>query len=430
MKKDNLAKLVLCAAAALLPGLGPNAHAQSAPAKTDPQNVGYAFGLEIGSLLKKQAIEVEPDFVGKGISTILAYGTPWLTSAQVSNVLVTLPLAPKEVVGGDKYFKNTKEEVGYALGLYFGRNVRSHEPRTDVPSLVAAIKDTLSGAKLAMTTNEEHAIFDAEQARQTAELKKQGEANATDGPAFLEKNKSTPGITVLTNGLQYQILTKGAGAIPDRYDKVSVNYRGSLMSGELFDASDPGETVTFPLTRVIKGWNQILEMMPTGSKWKVFIPADLAYGAKIRPPLIAPNSPLIFDIELVKIEPPDANETFLQKNSTQPGVKVLDDGLQYKVITQGTGAKPMLADTVEANYRGTLIDGTEFDASAAGKPASFNVSGVIPGWTEILQLMPVGSKWQVTIPDYLGYGERGFPPKIKPNALLIFDIELVSIRKP
>jgi FKBP-type peptidyl-prolyl cis-trans isomerase FklB len=120
---------------------------------------------------------------------------------------------------------------------------------------------------------------------------------------------------------------------------------------------------------------------------------------------------------------------FLAANKTKDGVVVLPSGLQYKVVTAGTGAKPGPTDTVVCNYRGTMIDGSEFDSSyKRGQPASFPVNGVIKGWTEALQLMAVGSKWQLFIPPDLAYGERGAGGVIGPNATLVFDVELLSIQ--
>jgi FKBP-type peptidyl-prolyl cis-trans isomerase len=122
-------------------------------------------------------------------------------------------------------------------------------------------------------------------------------------------------------------------------------------------------------------------------------------------------------------------EAFLAANKGKEGVVALPSGLQYKVLTPGTGPKPTSSDTVVCNYRGTLIDGTEFDSSAKhGEPASFPVSGVIKGWTEALQLMPVGSKWQLFVPSDLAYAERGAGGVIGPNATLVFEVELLSIK--
>jgi FKBP-type peptidyl-prolyl cis-trans isomerase FklB len=122
-------------------------------------------------------------------------------------------------------------------------------------------------------------------------------------------------------------------------------------------------------------------------------------------------------------------EDFLAQNKTKEGVVTLPDGLQYKILKEGTGPKPAAADTVVCNYRGTLIDGTEFDSSyKRGQPATFPVSGVIKGWTEAVQLMPVGSKWQLFLPADLAYGNRGAGPDIGPNAALVFEVELLSIQ--
>jgi FKBP-type peptidyl-prolyl cis-trans isomerase FklB len=121
-------------------------------------------------------------------------------------------------------------------------------------------------------------------------------------------------------------------------------------------------------------------------------------------------------------------DAFLAENKKKEGVKTLASGLQYKVIKNGKGKSPKTTDTVTANYRGTLINGTEFDSSyKRGEPVKFPVNGVIPGWTEALKMMKPGAKWQLFIPANLAYGERGASPVIGPNETLIFDIELLSI---
>ena len=124
-----------------------------------------------------------------------------------------------------------------------------------------------------------------------------------------------------------------------------------------------------------------------------------------------------------------AGDAFLAENKTKPGVVTLPSGLQYKILTEGTGPKPAATDSVVCNYRGTLIDGTEFDSSyKRGQPATFPVNGVIKGWTEAVQLMPVGSKWQLFVPAELAYGNRGAGPTIGPDATLTFEVELLSIQ--
>ncbi|MDA8434114.1 MAG: FKBP-type peptidyl-prolyl cis-trans isomerase [Nitrospiraceae bacterium] len=125
-----------------------------------------------------------------------------------------------------------------------------------------------------------------------------------------------------------------------------------------------------------------------------------------------------------------AGETFLAENTKKEGVKTLPNGLQYKIITEGKGESPKASDTVTVNYKGTFIDGKEFDSSyKRGKPATFAVKGVIPGWTEALQMMKVGSKWELFIPPALAYGERGAGGVIGPEQTLIFEVELLSIKE-
>jgi FKBP-type peptidyl-prolyl cis-trans isomerase FklB len=121
-------------------------------------------------------------------------------------------------------------------------------------------------------------------------------------------------------------------------------------------------------------------------------------------------------------------DAFQAQNKAKPGVTTTASGLQYKVLTSGTGPKPSASDTVICQYRGTLVDGKEFDSSyKRGQPAQFPVTGVIKGWTEALQMMPVGSKWQLVLPPTLAYGDRGAGPDIGPNSTLVFEVELVGI---
>lgn len=126
----------------------------------------------------------------------------------------------------------------------------------------------------------------------------------------------------------------------------------------------------------------------------------------------------------------EKGQKFLEENSKKPGVVTLPSGLQYQIIKEGSGPKPALTDKVTTHYHGTLIDGTVFDSSVdRGQPAQFGINQVIPGWTEALQLMPVGSKWKLFIPSNLAYGDRGAGGAIGPNETLIFEVELISIDK-
>src|SRR5436189_6158635 len=141
------------------------------------------------------------------------------------------------------------------------------------------------------------------------------------------------------------------------------------------------------------------------------------------------------DMEQKQKQAGEKNKTegakFLEENKKKPGVKTTASGLEYKVEKEGSGPQPKPTDMVTVNYRGTLIDGTEFDSSyKRGQPATFPVTGVIKGWTEALQLMKVGSKYQVVVPSNLAYGERAMGPDIGPNATLIFEVELQDVKPP
>lgn len=125
-----------------------------------------------------------------------------------------------------------------------------------------------------------------------------------------------------------------------------------------------------------------------------------------------------------------AGTAYLDENKTKKGVVVTESGLQYEVVKEGTGAKPVAEDTVKVHYKGTMIDGTVFDDSnQRGEPAVFGVTQVIPGWSEVLQLMKEGASYRVVIPPALAYGEQGVPPMIEPNSVLVFDVDLISIEK-
>ena len=185
-----------------------------------------------------------------------------------------------------------KEKLSYALGMNFTDNLKKQGVEIDPAMFSAAMKDVLSGSKLQMTEDQGVEAFKI--AQQEMQTKRQ---------AFLIANKTKPGVQVMPDGLQYKILTEGSGASPKPTDKVTVKYRGTLVDGTEFDNSDkqPGGTVSFPVNGVIPGWTEALQKMKVGAKWQLFIPSDLAYGERGMPPVIAPNSTLLFDVELVKI---------------------------------------------------------------------------------------------------------------------------------
>lgn len=208
-------------------------------------------------------------------------------------------------------FTNEKDKVSYALGMNIasslGANLKRQNVDVNTDVLLQALKDGLTGGKTLMTEEEAQNTlrqFMAElQQKQEAKMKEAADANKKEGDAFLAANKSKPGVVTLPSGLQYKIIKEGTGPKPAATDSVVCNYRGTLINGKEFDSSyKRGEPATFPVSGVIKGWTEALQLMPVGSKWELYIPPDLAYGARGAGADIGPNSTLIFEIELLSIQ--------------------------------------------------------------------------------------------------------------------------------
>jgi FKBP-type peptidyl-prolyl cis-trans isomerase FklB len=204
-----------------------------------------------------------------------------------------------------------KDKVSYAIGADLGGKLKSSSIDVDPNILTRALKDTLTGAKPAMSDDEIRATLsdltkDLQQ-KQTAATKEKSEKNRKEGEEFLASNKSKEGIVALPSGLQYKILKAGDGPKPTAADTVVCNYKGTLIDGKEFDSSyKRGQPATFPVGGVIKGWTEALQLMAVGSKWQLFIPPDLAYGDRQAGPDITPGSTLVFEVELMSIQPKTA----------------------------------------------------------------------------------------------------------------------------
>jgi FKBP-type peptidyl-prolyl cis-trans isomerase FklB len=199
-----------------------------------------------------------------------------------------------------------KDKESYAIGMNFGASLHKQSVEVNSEILIRGLKDSLAGGKTLLTEDESRALIAGLQAgirkQQEEKMAQAGEANMKDGQAFLAANKSKDGVVTLPSGLQYKILQAGTGPKPSTSDSVVCNYRGTLINGTEFDSSyKRGQPATFPVSGVIKGWTEALQLMPTGSKWQLFVPADLAYGARGAGPGIGPNSTLIFEVELISI---------------------------------------------------------------------------------------------------------------------------------
>ena len=209
--------------------------------------------------------------------------------------------------------KTQKEKASYALGMNFGTGLRKQSIDIDPAILARGLRDSFSNGKTLLTEDEAKAVLTQLQSdvrKKQQEMAQQlGEANRKQGLEFLEANKTKDGVVTLPSGLQYKVLQEGTGPKPAPTDTVVCNYRGTLLDSTEFDSSyKRGQPATFPVTGVIKGWTEALQIMPVGSKWQLFIPSALAYGEHGAGGQIGPNATLIFEVELLSIQPKDAKK--------------------------------------------------------------------------------------------------------------------------
>lgn len=191
-------------------------------------------------------------------------------------------------------------KVSYALGLSLGNNLLNNGIRDlDIEEFTKAVRDVLHGNKPELSLQEAQSVINS---YFTAIQAKAGEEAKKVGKEFLEANGKRDGVITLESGMQYEIITEGKGAIPKSTDRVKVHYHGTLINGNVFDSSvERGEPATFGVTQVISGWVEALQLMPVGSKWKLYIPSELAYGAQGAGQQIGPYTTLIFEVELLEI---------------------------------------------------------------------------------------------------------------------------------
>jgi len=190
--------------------------------------------------------------------------------------------------------------------MNIGTGMKRQSVAVDPAILARGLKDSLAGGKTLMTEDEARATLkqmqDEMRQKQQAKMQEEGTANKKVGDAFLAANKTKEGVVTLPSGLQYKILKEGTGPKPTSSDSVVCNYKGTLIDGKEFDSSyKRGQPATFPVTGVIKGWTEALQLMPVGSKWQLFVPADLAYGERGAGADIGPGATLIFEVELMSI---------------------------------------------------------------------------------------------------------------------------------
>lgn len=221
---------------------------------------------------------------------------------------VAFALASTSALAVDK-LSNEKQKVSYMVGMDMANGLGQIKDELDIAIVAQAMQDALAGKTLLMTQEEANQVrndfMQRLQARQMEQQKAAAEKNKAEGERFLAENAKKPGIKTTPSGLQYQVITEGKGAKPSATDTVKVHYVGTLIDGTKFDSSiDRGEPAQFPLNGVIAGWTEALQLMPVGSKYKLFIPAELAYGERGTPGAIGPHATLIFEVELLDIVKP------------------------------------------------------------------------------------------------------------------------------
>jgi FKBP-type peptidyl-prolyl cis-trans isomerase FklB len=209
--------------------------------------------------------------------------------------------APKPEVSSEM------QQVSYSIGVDLGRNMKKQGFDMNVASLSKGIQDGFSGQQTLLTDEKMKEVLMKFQkdfvAKKNAELAQLGQTNLEKGQKFLADNKSKPGVVTLASGLQYKIISPGTGQKPVATDSVTVDYTGRLIDGKVFDSSEKqGKPITFKVDQVIPGWTEVLQLMPVGSTWEVYIPANLAYGAQAVGPMIGPNETLVFNIHLISVQ--------------------------------------------------------------------------------------------------------------------------------
>ncbi|MBN8247044.1 MAG: FKBP-type peptidyl-prolyl cis-trans isomerase [Verrucomicrobia bacterium] len=242
-------------------------------------------------------------------------GTALAQAPQVTSAPRPGAPAPVDISALDAKFKSPAEKNSYAIGVMIAndmlRNLKRGGYEADPAVVARAFADAFTTTNAILTTAEAEAVVRAYstdlRAKAEEKRKAEGEKNKAEGEKFLAENKDKDGVITLPSGLQYKVITAGTGPKPSTNDTVVTHYKGTLLDGTEFDSSiSRGQPATFGVTRVIKGWTEALQLMPVGSKWQLFIPGDLAYGAAGSPPKIGPNAVLTFDIELLEIKPPAA----------------------------------------------------------------------------------------------------------------------------
>ena len=248
------------------------------------------------------------------VATVLALGACDKTAQKPAADAAKPAEAGKDAEGKPTYagLPTEKEQVSYTIGMAMGKQLTEIKDEVNLDTVVKAMRSQMAGEKVLLNDEQAQEIMEKfgqkMQAKQIAKMMAEAKANQEKGDKFLAENGKKPGVVTTASGLQYQVLTEGKGAKPGATDGVKVNYKGTLLDGKEFDSSyKRGEPAVMPLQGVIPGWQEGIQLMPVGSKYKFWIPAKLAYGEQA-PPMIGPNQMLMFEVELLDIVKPGAQQ--------------------------------------------------------------------------------------------------------------------------
>src|SRR5436190_3938941 len=269
--------------------------------------IGHSRRLDARSFFSSMAVPAAPRFTSS-----TAPGT--IPMKRLIICLGAVCIASFGLAQDKPQLKDQKDKASYSIGYDIGETFKKQKIELNVDALVAGLKEAVAGKEAAMTKEEREKTLQAFQKemmeKQMTASKEAGTKNQAEGEKFLADNKKKEGVKTTASGLQYKVLKEGSGESPKETDMVITNYKGTTLDGTEFDSSyKRNEPATFPVNRVIKGWTEALLMMKPGSKYQLFIPANLAYGERAVGKDIGPNSTLLFEVELIGIKPPDPTPT-------------------------------------------------------------------------------------------------------------------------
>jgi len=304
-------------AATALAATALSAMAQQAqpPLVSERDKVSYTIGMDVGKSIAPAAPDMDMAAFERAVRNTFDGGKPLLPEAEIKPLAEVLMQriaarnpaanAPKPAAAPPSI---SREKVGLLVGGDVGRSLTPIKDEIELPVLVRGLRAVTEKSAPLLTDAEAAVVRDAFTQRLQAKMQAQaatlGTRNESEGAAFLAKNKTVKGVFSTPSGLQYMVLRQGSGVRPKPSDRVRVNYHGTLLDGAVFDSSyDRGQPAEFGLNQVIAGWTEGVTLMPTGAKYRFWIPGNLAYGAKGSPPKIGPNATLVFDVELMAILP-------------------------------------------------------------------------------------------------------------------------------